>query len=93
MKNNQKKNTDKKKKISRAFTGLVVSDKMDKTIVVRVNRTKIHARYHKRYHVSKNYKVHDPANRFKTGETVKFIECRPMSKEKRWRVVRGLNED
>jgi len=77
----------KSTKIKRVFTGTVVSDRMDKTIVVRVDRTKLHRRYKKRYTVSKKYKVHDEQNKFKIGDKVKFIECRPLSKEKRWKVV------
>ena len=75
------------KKIKRAFTGTVVSDKMDKTIVVKVDRTKIHPKYKKRFTISKKYKVHDFENKFKTGDKVRFIECRPLSKDKRWRVL------
>ena len=75
------------KKIVRKFTGVVVSSKMDKTIVVRVDSLKMHAKYHKSYKSSKNYKVHDEENKHKTGETVDFVECRPMSKDKNWRVI------
>ncbi len=84
-----KKDTIKKEsqKIIRSFTGIVVSDKMDKTIVVKVNRTKVHPKYKKRYTVSDNYKVHDAQNKFKVGDKVNFVECRPLSKDKRWRVI------
>ncbi len=81
------KTTKKQSIIKRSFTGMVVSDKMDKTIVVRVNRTKVHPKYKKRYTLSRHYKVHDEKNRFKIGDKVNFIECRPLSKDKRWRVV------
>lgn len=81
------KSKNNQKKIKRSFTGKVVSDKMDKTIVVLVTRIKVHPKYHKRYKVSKKYKVHDPENRFKVGDKVKFIECRPLSREKRWKVI------
>lgn len=81
------KNQGSKNKIQRTFSGLVVSDKMDKTLVVMVRRTKINPRYHKRYIVSKKYKVHDEQNKFKIGDKVKFIESRPLSKDKRWRVI------
>ena len=83
----KEKNKYNKKVIKRKFTGTVVSDKMNKTIRVRVETTKIHPRYHKRYTVSKNYKVHDEKNQFKIGDKVNFVECRPLSKDKRWRVV------
>jgi len=75
------------KKVKRTFTGTVISDKMDKTIVVRVDRTKVHPKYKKRYTVSKKYKVHDEENKFKIGDKVNFVECRPLSKDKRWKVL------
>ena len=71
----------------RTFTGVVTSDKMDKTIVVRVDRTVTHPKYGKRYVRSRKFKVHDEGNAHKTGETVMFVETRPMSKDKRWRVI------
>ena len=80
----------KNKEISkhqRSFTGIVISDKMDKTIVVKVERTKIHPKYKKRYTISDHYKVHDQKGQFKVGHKVKFVECRPLSKDKRWRVI------
>ena len=73
--------------IHRRFTGVVMSDKMDKTIVVKVESTKIHPKYGKRYVRIEKYKVHDEKNQFKTGDKVSFVECRPLSKDKRWRVV------
>ena len=76
-----------RRKIKRNFTGTVVSDKMDKTLVVEVGRTKVHKKYKKRYSVSRKYKVHDSEQRFKTGDKVSFVECRPLSKQKRWRVI------
>ena len=78
---------EQNKKIVKTFTGVVVSDKMAKTIVVKVERTKINPRYQKRYKVSKKYKVHDETKKYKIGDRVSFIECRTISKEKRWRVV------
>jgi len=78
---------DKKQVIKKIFNGVVVSDKMDKTIVVRVDRVKVHPKYKKRYTVSKKYKVHDEKNKFKDGDKVMFVECRPLSKDKRWRVL------
>jgi len=74
-------------KVIRAFSGVVVSNAMDKTIVVRVDRTKLNTRYQKRFTVSKKYKVHDEKNEAKIGDIVKFVECRPISKDKRWRLV------
>lgn len=82
-----KKEKINKRVIKKKFNGIVVSDKMDKTIVVRVDRVKAHPIYRKRYTVSKKYKVHDEKNQFKIDDKVAFIECRPLSKEKRWRVI------
>ena len=75
------------KTIKRKFSGVVVSDKMNKTRVVEVESTKIHPKYKKRYTVSKNFKVHDEKNRYKAGDKVSFVECRPLSKDKRWRMM------
>jgi small subunit ribosomal protein S17 len=71
----------------RTTKGIVASDKMDKTVVVSVDSLKKHPKYHKRYLSTKKYKVHDPRNQFKKGDTVSFVSCRPISKDKRWRVV------
>jgi small subunit ribosomal protein S17 len=67
--------------------GIVVSNKMDKTAVVAVSVLKSHPKYLKRYLSTKKYKAHDPENRCKVGDKVKIEETRPISKEKRWRVV------
>ena len=71
----------------RVFSGVVVSAKMDKTLVVKVSRAKWHSKYLKQYSLSKNYKVHDERKQYKEGDKVRFVECRPLSKEKRWRVL------
>ena len=73
----------------RKFSGLVVSAKSDKTIVVEVKTVKVHPKYKKRFTVSSKYKVHDEKNEHQEGETVTFVECRPLSKDKRWRVVKA----
>lgn len=73
--------------IERKFQGVVVSDKQDKTITVRIDTVKMHPKYKKRYAHSKKYKVHDEKNQFKEGDVVTFIGCRPISKDKRWRVI------
>ncbi len=67
--------------------GKVVSDKMDKTIVVAVETYKNHPLYHKRIKYSKKFKAHDEHNQAKIGDTVKIMETRPLSKDKRWRLV------
>lgn len=77
---------DNKNKIKRTFRGIVTSALMNKTIVVKVEQVKIHPRYHKRFVVSRKFKVHDEKNSAKVGDLVSFTECRPMSKEKRWRL-------
>jgi len=78
---------DENKKIVRTFNGIVVSDSMDKTIVVRVQSAKKHPKYLKHYTSHAKYKVHDPENKFKVGDSVQFVETRPISKEKRWKVI------
>lgn len=71
----------------RKLTGVVVSDKMSKTIVVRIERQKIYPKYKARYKVFKKYKAHDKGNVSKIGEIVTIEECRPISKDKKWRVI------
>jgi small subunit ribosomal protein S17 len=75
------------KKVQRTFTGVVTSDKMKKTIVVQIDRTIVHPKYGKRYVRSQKYKVHDENNTHKVGDVVSFVECRPLSRDKRWRVL------
>ena len=67
--------------------GLVVSNKMDKTVVVAVETRKVHRLYKKAIKVTKKYKVHDENNACKIGDKVKIVETRPLSKEKSWRVI------
>jgi len=69
--------------------GVVVSDKMDKTIVVKVERRYQHPIYKKYIRRSKKYHAHDENNQCKVGDTVSIRECRPLSKLKRWEVVVG----
>lgn len=68
-------------------TGVVVSDKMDKTIVVAVERFVRHPVFKKTVRRSKKFKVHDEKNESAVGDKVKIIETRPLSKEKRWRLL------
>ena len=79
---------NKKTTKKRTLTGVVVSDKMDKTIVVSVDRQFAHPLYGKRISSSKKYKVHDEENTYKTGDTVTFVESRPYSKDKCWEVIK-----
>jgi small subunit ribosomal protein S17 len=78
--------TEKAKTNKRLLTGRVVSDKMEKTIVVEITSRKLHRLYKKYLTVSKRVKAHDENNEAHIGDTVRVIEARPMSKEKRWRL-------
>ncbi len=68
--------------------GVVVSDKMDKTIVVSVSRFIKHPLYGKFYKVSKKYKAHDEENKYKIGDQVEIVETKPISKDKHFRVIK-----
>lgn len=68
--------------------GKVISDKMQKTIVVLVERLKVHPLYKKRYKVRKKYHVHDEKEIAKIGDLVEFEQSRPISKTKKWRLVK-----
>jgi small subunit ribosomal protein S17 len=68
-------------------TGIVVSNKMDKTVVVRIDRFKRHRLYGKTIRVTQRYKAHDETNACGLGDVVRIAETRPLSREKRWRVV------
>ncbi len=74
--------------IRKTKVGTVMSDKMDKTVVVRVERVVQHPVYKKYTKRRTTYKAHDEKNEFKIGDRVEIVETRPMSKEKRWRVLR-----
>jgi small subunit ribosomal protein S17 len=67
--------------------GMVVSDKMEKTVVVSIERRVAHPVYGKMVRRTKKLKAHDEQNEAKTGDTVRIMETRPLSKDKRWRVV------
>ena len=81
------KAVEKTKGYNRTYTGVVVSDKMDKTIVVSVATKKLHKLYKKYLARSKKLKAHDEKNEANIGDTVRVIECRPVSKDKCWRLV------
>ncbi|ALS24870.1 MULTISPECIES: 30S ribosomal protein S17 [Paenibacillus] len=72
--------------------GKVVSDKMDKTIVVAVETYKKHDLYHKRIKYTKKFKAHDENNEAKIGDIVEIMETRPLSKDKRWRLVKVVEK-
>lgn len=71
--------------------GLVISDKMDKTVVVAVENRAAHPKYGKIVAKTKHYKVHDEENKCKTGDRVRIQETRPLSRTKRWQVIAILN--
>jgi small subunit ribosomal protein S17 len=71
----------------RILQGVVVSDKGDKTVIVRVERRVLHPIYRKVVRSAKKYAAHDADNRFKVGDSVRIQECRPISKLKRWAVL------
>ena len=75
-----------KKVTKRIFEGQVVSAGMQKTVVVKVDGMKMNVKYNKSYKVSKKYPVHDEKGQAKIGDKVRFVECRPLSKTKRWRL-------
>lgn len=75
-------------KIQKHRVGKVVSDKMDKTVVVAVERQVAHPVYKKRFIKTKKFKAHDEENECRVGDTVEIVETRPLSKEKRWKVSR-----
>jgi len=75
------------RKNKKARTGIVVSDKMDKSIVVKVERIVKHPLYKKTIRRSKKYMAHDEKNTCKIGDTVQIIECKPLSSRKTWRLL------
>lgn len=87
----QSVSTEEVKK-QRTVTGKVVSDKMDKTIVVKSERKVRHPLYGKYIRRSTKYHVHDESNECKMGDTVTIKECRPMSKTKSWTLVQVVNK-
>ncbi|MCH7828361.1 30S ribosomal protein S17 [Patescibacteria group bacterium] len=74
----------------RQLTGIVVSDKMQKTRVVQVERLKTHPKYKRRYRSHEKYKAHDEQSEYHTGDKVIIEEMRPMSKDKRWNIVKRV---
>ncbi|GBG96150.1 30S ribosomal protein S17 [Lactococcus termiticola] len=76
----------------KVYQGRVVSDKMDKTITVVVETKRNHPVYGKRINYSKKYKAHDENNTAKTGDIVRIMETRPLSKDKRFRLIEIVEE-
>ncbi len=74
----------------RQLIGIIISDKMRKTAVVKVERIKEHSKYKRRFKVHKKYKAHDEDGAYKVGDKVAIEECRPISRDKRWKVIKKL---
>ncbi|EPF31583.1 30S ribosomal protein S17 [Treponema maltophilum] len=81
-----------KKKSKRSFVGIVTSDKMDKTIVVSVSTKKLHRLYKKYVTRVKKCKAHDETNSAHIGDRVRIVECRPLSREKCWRLAEIIEQ-
>lgn len=77
--------------MARTLRGTVSSNKMDKTVVVTVERVKEHPIYRKKYKVSTKFKAHDADNSCNIGDVVEIVESRPISRDKRWVVAAKLN--
>ena len=73
--------------MAKKLKGKIVSDKMDKTVIVEVSTLKKHPIYEKRFKTSKRYKAHNPENTHKVGEVVIIEETKPMSRDKRWKIL------
>ncbi len=78
------------KKNKRRFPGVVIKDMMTKTVVVKIDRLKEVPKYKKRVLVSRKYKCHDEKEQYHVGDRVIIEECRPLSREKRWRVIKKI---
>lgn len=74
----------------RQLEGVVISDRMAKTVVVAVTRIKEHPKYKKRFRIVKNYKAHDEEGTYRVGDEVRIEETRPLSRQKQWRVVKRV---
>ena len=85
-KKNKKENMNK----GNTLGGIVSSDKMDRTVVVSVSRFVKHPKYGKYYKINKKYKAHDEENTYKIGDKVEITETRPISKDKRFKVVKKI---
>jgi len=90
----EQKNTSPAKKkfqpsniFKKRLRGIVVSAKMQKTVVVAVSTLKKHPKYQKRYRFTQKYKAHDQQEQCQAGDRVEIIECRPLSRDKKWRVI------
>lgn len=87
MSEEQPQEQTRQRSLRKTRTGTVLSDRQNKTLVVKVERRAAHVRYHKVVTHSKKYYVHDENNDARTGDVVEIMETRPLSKLKRWRLV------
>jgi len=87
MSTEQKAQADQERGRRKTRTGTVVSDRMNKTVVVAVERRFSHPLYGKQVTRTKKYHAHDEENKYHVGDVVRIVETRPLSKLKRWRVV------
>jgi len=74
----------------RQLKGIIISDKMEKTMVVKVERKKKHPKYRKIYSVHKNYKAHLEEGDYKVGDKVVIEECQPISRDKKWKIIKKI---
>lgn len=96
-KDKNKKKKDINKKIKKETTikntkkvklnGIIISDKMQETVVVAIDRFIVNSKYKKRLHLTKKVKAHNKDNKYKVGDMVVIEECRPISKEKKWIII------
>jgi len=82
--------TEKEKKVMHSLTGVVTSDKMDKTVVVLIERKVKHPLYGKYIRRSSKFHVHDASNECAVGDIVEFRECKPLSKTKHWEIIKRV---
>ncbi len=85
--------TENKTKKARRLKGVVVSDKMSKTRVVEITRSKFHSKYLKHYTVHSKFKAHDEKNLYKIGDRVLIEETRPISRDKRFRIISKIGSE
>jgi len=74
----------------RQLKGIIVSNKMQKTVVVKVERIKEHPKYKRRYKIHKKYKAHNEKGEYNVGDKVIIEECKPISKDKKWKVLKKI---
>ncbi len=78
--------------MKKTLQGVIVSDKMQKTVIVEVGRLVSHPKYHKRFKITKRYKAHDQGGDFKAGDRVIIEETKPISKDKKWKVLKKVEK-